>query len=126
MLVAVVAGQLAAGGRSCGSSRCLVPISLQQFATGTIGMESNDMMTQVSFLAKPAAASLANARLESGVNPLVPMDTKDPIECLVAVAALELARCNFLNFAHRHGAHLCHLGNQRVVVIDVLYCAYRL
>lgn len=87
-------------------------------------MEADYVVAQVSLLAEATAAGLANAWLETRVDALVPVDTEDPIECFLAIPTLKLARRNFLDFAHR--GHLGYLGNERMIVVNVLDCINRL
>lgn len=72
------------------------------------------MVTEVPLLAEATTTGFANARLETRVNPLVPMDAEDPVECLVAVATLELSRSDLDDLTY--SGHFGHLGNERMVV----------
>lgn len=85
-------------------------------------MESDYVVAEVSLFAEAAPASLANARLETRVNPLVSMYTENPIERFVAITALELTWRDLLDLAN--GGHLGHLGDERVIIVDVLDCIY--
>jgi len=88
-------------------------------------VEADYVVAQVALLAETASARFADARLEASVHPLVPMDTKYPVEGLLAVATLELAGRNLLNLAHN--CHLGHLANQRVAAaVQLLDGAHRL
>jgi len=86
-------------------------------------MESYYMVAEVPLFAESPSAGLANARLETRVNPLVSMYTENPIEGFVAITALELSWRNLLNLANC--CHLGHLCNERVVIVYVLDCIYR-
>lgn len=96
----------------------LIPVPLQQLSTCPIRMKPNYVMPQVPLLAKTSSASLANARLEPSMDPLVPVHAEYPIEGLVAVSALKLTRRDLLDVAH--GGHFGHLRDQRVIVVQVL------
>lgn len=87
-------------------------------------MKSNNVMSQVSFLAEAPSASLTNTRFESRMNPFVPVDTEDPVKGFVAVTALKLARRDLLDFTDR--GHLGHLSDERVIIVNVLDCIDRL
>ena len=77
------------------------------------------MVSQVSLLAETFSADLADARLESGVHPFVPMNGEHSIERFITVSTLELAGRRLLDLAELRGDVLLHHGNVLAQLVEL-------